>query len=239
MIIWLGKIISMGKIKIECVVLLGIGILLSACKGSGSEPNAPLEKQISEIREHYAPDKRVAIFQVNAIKAQKGYVLKGESNLPAAVNGLKEKLKSENISYLDSIQLLPDTTLNGEAQGVIRVSVANLRSNPSHSAELATQATLGTPVKIYKREGDWYLIQTPDLYISWVDHGGLEPMSDIEFSRWKTAPKLIYLGTYGNSYEKPKEGSQTVSDLVAGDILERIGEEGDFYQVSYPDGRKA
>ena len=229
----------MGKIKIECVVLLGIGILLSACKGSGSEPNAPLEKQISEIREHYAPDKRVAIFQVNAIKAQKGYVLKGESNLPAAVNGLKEKLKSENISYLDSIQLLPDTTLNGEAQGVIRVSVANLRSNPSHSAELATQATLGTPVKIYKREGDWYLIQTPDLYISWVDHGGLEPMSNIEFSRWKTAPKLIYLGTYGNSYEKPKEGSQTVSDLVAGDILERIREEGDFYQVSYPDGRKA
>jgi cell wall-associated NlpC family hydrolase len=229
----------MGKIKIECVVLLGIGILLSACKGSGSEPNAPLEKQISEIREHYAPDKRVAIFQVNAIKAQKGYVLKGESNLPAAVNGLKEKLKSENISYVDSIQLLPDATLNGEAQGVIRVSVANLRSNPSHSAELATQATLGTPVKIYKREGDWYLIQTPDLYISWVDHGGLEPMSNIEFSRWKTAPKLIYLGTYGNSYEKPKEGSQTVSDLVAGDILERIREEGDFYQVSYPDGRKA
>jgi len=229
----------MGKIKIECVVLLGIGILLSACKGSGSEPNAPLEKQISEIREHYAPDKRVAIFQVNAIKAQKGYVLKGESNLPAAVNGLKEKLKSENISYLDSIQLLPDTTLNGEAQGVIRVSVANLRSNPSHSAELATQATLGTPVKIYKREGDWYLIQTPDLYISWVDHGGLEPMSNIEFSRWKTAPKLIYLGTYGNSYEKPKEGSQTVSDLVAGDILERRREEGDVYQVFYPDGRKA
>lgn len=229
----------MRKKHVVYVILFGIGILLWTCKKETSEVNVPLKKQISEVEQKYAPDKRVAIFRVEAIKSQNGYVLKGESNLKTAVNELKEKLKSDNISFMDSIRVLPDTTLNGTTQGVIRISVANLRSNPSHSAELATQATLGTPVKIYKREGDWYLIQTPDRYISWVDHGGLEPMSDNEFSRWKTASKLIYLSTSGNSYERSSTVSQTVSDLVAGDILERIGEEGNFYQVSYPDGRKA
>src|SRR5690606_30709988 len=156
------------------------------------------------------PDKRVAIFRIDAIKSQNSYVLKGESNLKTAVDELKEKLRSDSISFIDSMQLLPDPALNVTTPGVIGLSVANSRSDPSHSAELATQATLGTPVKIYKREGDWYLVQTPDLYISWVDHGGLEPMSDKEFSQWKTAPKLIYLNTYGNSYERPSAASQTV-----------------------------
>ena len=229
----------MRKIKISYIVLLGIAMPLLGCKKGNSESNARLEKQISEVEQKYAPDKRVAIFRIDAIKSQNSYVLKGESNLKTAVDELKEKLRSDSISFIDSIQLLPDPALNGTTQGVIRISVANLRSDPSHSAELATQATLGTPVKIYKREGDWYLVQTPDLYISWVDHGGLEPMSDKEFSQWKTAPKLIYLNTYGNSYERPSAASQTVSDLVAGDILERTGEEGGFYQVAYPDGRTA
>ena len=229
----------MRKIKIGYIILSGIVVQLLACKKDGSEANIPLEKQISEVEQKYAPDKRVAIFRVDAIKSQNGYVLKGESDLPAAVNELREKLRSDNIYFIDSIRLLPDATLNGATHGVIRISVANLRSDPSHSAELATQATLGTPVKIYKREGDWYLVQTPDRYISWVDHGGLEPMSDSLFSQWKTAPKLIYLRTSGNSYEKSGTVSQTVSDLVAGDILEKLGEEGDFYRVSYPDGRTA
>lgn len=229
----------MRKMNGGYLILLGIGMLLVACKKINPGADAPLEKQIFEVKEKYAPDNRVAIFKVDAIKSEKGFVLKGESNLPVAVSELKEKLESENISITDSIHLLPDAALNGMTQGVIRVSVANLRSNPAHSAELATQATLGTPVKIYKREGDWYLIQTPDLYISWVDHGGLEPMAEQDFSRWKSVPKLIFLGTYGNSYATPDVGSQTVSDLVAGDILEKIGEEGNFYQVSYPDGRMA
>ncbi|MCG2459232.1 C40 family peptidase [Flavobacteriaceae bacterium F89] len=229
----------MRKINVGYLILLGFGMLLVACKEVNSETAVPLEKQISKVRQKYAPDKRVAIFQVDAVRYNNDYVLKGESNLPSAVDELKEKLKLEHISFVDSIQLLPDTALNGMTQGVIRVSVANLRSHPAHSAELATQATLGTPVKIYKKDGSWYLIQTPDHYISWVDHGGLELMSEQEFSRWKSVRKLIFLGTYGNSFAQPNVNSQTVTDLVAGDILEKIGEEGDFYRVSYPDGRMA
>ena len=44
---------------------------------------------------------------------------------------------------------------------------------------------------------------------------------------------------YGFAYEKPDESSQPVSDVVAGNRLKWEGSKGHFYQVSYPDGRKA
>jgi len=85
------------------------------------------------------------------------------------------------------------------------IYVANLnihRSKPKHSSELATQATLGTPVKILKKEGEWYYIQTPDKYLSWVDEGGITVMTDKRFMAWKTSDKVVYTNTYGFSYEE-------------------------------------
>jgi hypothetical protein len=34
---------------------------------------------------------------------------------------------------------------------------------------MASQAILGTPVKILKKKGGWYLVQTPDEYLGWTD----------------------------------------------------------------------
>ncbi len=147
----------------------------------------------------------------------------GESNLPAAVDSLKSALKEKGIEIADKVVLLPSTELEGKTQGVINVSVANLRSEPKHSAELATQATLGTPVKVLKKEGSWYLIQTPDLYLSWVDAGGIQLMTEEQFSKWKKADKIIYTKTYGHAFENI-EGTIRVSDLVAGDVIEFLGD---------------
>jgi cell wall-associated NlpC family hydrolase len=44
---------------------------------------------------------------------------------------------------------------------------------------------------------------------------------------------------YGFAYETPDEHKQRSSDLVFGDLLKLEGENGRFFQVSYPDGRKA
>src|SRR5690606_37530105 len=123
--------------------------------------------------------------------------------------------------------------------GLVKISVANLRGRSTHSAELVTQAMMGTPLTILKHTPGWSLIQTPEGYISWVDNGGIVSLTDEEFEAWKIAAKLIYLTPYGASYESPDTKSQTVSDLVAGNILELVGEEQGFYEIKYPDGRKA
>lgn len=211
-------------------------LLVIACAETPKSANL-LAAEIQEIKTEFAPDKRVALFDISAEQKGDAIVLKGESNLPDAVNTFMEKLNAENIAFIDSIQLLPSKEIQGKTNGLINNSVSNLRSNPKHSAELATQATLGTPVIIYKKEGDWFLIQTPDKYLSWVDSGGIIPLTDKEFNSWKTKDKIIYTETYGHSYAEPISGSQVVTDLVAGGVLEFLNEQNEYYAVKYPDGR--
>ncbi|TFG76735.1 MAG: glycoside hydrolase, partial [Flavobacteriales bacterium] len=119
------------------------------------------------------------------------------------------------------------------------ISVANLRSQPAHSAELATQATLGTPLNILKKQGDWSLVQTPDQYLAWVDSGGIVDLSETDFLKWKSAAKVIYTWPGGYAYSEMDANSMVVSDIVAGAILQKMGEKQDFFSVQFPDGRNA
>mgnify|MGYP003110092566 FL=1 len=234
------KIEIMNLIKPYLPFLLTLFLFASCDEKEEKKEENPLQNQIVEVEENYAPDGRVALFEVTAEKNGETYILRGESNDPEAVNSLKEKLESENIKFTDSIQVLPDTeALEDKIRGVVKISVANLRDGPKHSAQLVTQATLGMPLKVYKKEGSWYFVQTPESYLAWVDYGGIENMTEEEFANWKSQEKLIFTEPTGNSYSEANSDSQTVSDLVAGNILELISEQNNFYKVEYPNGKKA
>ncbi|MGB7842706.1 MAG: SH3 domain-containing C40 family peptidase [Salinimicrobium sp.] len=192
---------------------------------------------IAQIREEFAPDKRVALFNVTGEETDGTYVVKGESNLPEAVETLRQRLRDSEITFIDSVEVLPGKELGGKTKALVRTSVANIRSNKGHSSELATQATLGTPLNLLKHEGDWYLVQTPDNYIAWVDHGGITPLSDQEFFDWKAAEKVIFLKPFGLVYANASEGTEMVSDVVAGDIFVLKDVKNGFFEVEYPDGR--
>lgn len=217
--------------RISFVFVLG---LLMACNSQKESlaTDKSMEPHIEQVKQDYAPDSRVVLFDVE----QKGEVLAGETNHPEAKQALLEKLESEKINYIDSISVLPSEEFRGKT-GVINLSVANLRSSRGHSSELSTQATLGTPVKVYKRNRGWYLVQTPDNYLAWIDGGGLEILDEDEYKSWKEQPKLIFTNPYGFSFREKSRDLGTVSDLVYGDILGFNGKEGDFYSVSFPDGR--
>lgn len=49
--------------------------------------------------------------------------------------------------------------------GIVYISVASMRREPSHSAELVNQTVLGTVLKLYKREGSLYYVQNWDSYL--------------------------------------------------------------------------
>ena len=215
--------------------------LLVSCEEKETTVDEPNEADavIAEVRSKFAPDKRVALLDVDAIERGGTFVLKGESNIPQAVEELKNKLNASKIVFKDSIRLLPSEDLQGKTLALVKNSVANLRSNPAHSAELATQATLGTPLNVLKKEDNWYLVQSPDKYLAWVDSGGITLMTKEELSIWKAAEKVIFTEPYGQSYSEANKSSQSVSDLVAGNILELKGAQNGFFEVLYPDGRTA
>jgi hypothetical protein len=205
--------------------------------------NPDMEKAksiINEVKGKFAPDKRVAVFNIELEKSDRKIFIKGETNLPEAKEYLIRSLDVEGIKFEDKIELLPSKELGDKIYGVINLSVSNVRTNPDHPAELSTQSLLGTPVKVLKK-GQWgfYLIQTPDGYISWLDDDGFQLMNEKEWKEWKTSEKIIYLNEYGWAFEKSDKNSQHVSDLVAGDLLKLISEEGEFYKVEFPDKRTA
>lgn len=197
------------------------------------EQASPMQPIIDQIAKQFAPDSRTALFQVTA----SNNILKGETNLPEAKTALLQQLANEGFTVIDSIDVLPTADMEGFHHAVVNVSVANLRTQGRHPAELATQATLGTPLKLLKFKGGWLQVQTPDQYIAWVDGGGITLMKDKEFAQWQEKTKLIYTKPYGFVYAKMNADSATISDLVYGDVLAYEDRIGDYYKVNFPDGR--
>lgn len=213
------------------MLLFGTALLL-ALTGLAQSP----AEVIGAVRQQFAPDKRTAIFEVNL--GENG-VLRGKTNLPEARESLVQKLNATKINFTDSLRLLPAADLGAETYGVVRVSVGNVRSNPEHSAELATQALLGMPLKVLERSGEWFRVQTPDQYIAWLDHGAFQRLDRAGLDRWQQARKLIVTRNQTTGWAEPKPGSLPVSDLVAGDLLEFLGEKSAYFEAGYPDGRRA
>lgn len=212
-------------------------VLVIGCKSSEENERLTIARDvIAEVSKEFVPDKRVARFEVEAGEKEGQLFLHGESNLPEAVQSLRSRLEQKNMVYIDSIELLPGKMMENTSNALVKISVANLRSNPAHSAELATQATMGTPLKVLKEENEWFLVQTPDKYLSWVDGGGLETLSDEAFQNWKSTSKVVFKQPFGFAYEEANTASPVVTDLVAGSILELQEEQGNFYKVKYPDG---
>jgi gamma-D-glutamyl-L-lysine dipeptidyl-peptidase len=208
---------------------------------SGIQAQDPLKVEklreiVGQVQTNLAPDKRTAICEISIQASSDGsFVLTGKSSLKALKINLQAKLQEAGITWKDSIRLLPDPGVAPFA--LVRLSVANLRSVPAHSAELATQALLGTPLLILEVNDEWYHVQTPDNYIAWVDQGGISLLKAPEFERWKVSSRLVFLDNYGFVYREANLSSPVVSDLVAGDILEYSGLDKGFYKVRFPDGR--
>lgn len=232
--------VAVAAIAVATMVLISTIVSITGCENNvGDETVELIESMTTEIRAQFAPDKRVALFQP-IVKIDAGtVVISGYTNIAEAKKALIDSLNTKGIQFTDSLELLPSSTLNGKIFGVVNNSVANIRSEPKHSAELATQALLGTPLAVLRQAGEWYLVQTPDKYISWVDHGGLVLQTAGEFDAWKGADKVIFTEVAGFSYSGESEASIVVSDLVMGSVLEKTGEGKNFYSVRYPDGRMA
>ncbi len=187
-----------------------------------------------EIQKEYAPDKRAIYFNLQL----KGDSARLESTSKEALSQF-ERVRPAASSVKFTAVLLPAKELNGFEYGVANLSVCNNRAHPQNAAELMTQMLLGTPVKVFKKQGGFYLVQTPDGYLSWTDGGAIGLMDKTRFEAWQKASKVVFVADYGHSYSEANTSSKRVSDLVSGNILQLLGQEKDFYKIGYPDGRIA
>lgn len=223
-------------------ILLCLSYILASLKltASGADDRtlpADIRQLSDSLKSRYAPDRRVALFDVDYTCAGNNVMLRGAVTSAAAKAALLDGLDERGYQVVDCLQLLPDeAALEGKTYGVVNLSVCNIHVKPDFASEMTTQALIGMPVRILQYDG-WYRIQTPDNYIAWVHRAGVCPMTREEQAEWNRAEKIVVTAHYGFVYTRPDLRSQTVSDVVAGNRLKWTGTQGAFYRVAYPDGR--
>lgn len=216
------------------IPLLLLIYFINSCKDS-NRSYENLTVLVDNVQQEYVPDKRENVYDINIEDKDGIPVLKGYTSVPQAKKELLQKIGSE--AYIDSIVILPDSSVGDKVYGVINVSVADLRTQGKYSAEMATQLLLGTPVEVLQHN-NWWRIKSAEGYVAWTTDYSFVPMTKSEFNNWINADKIIFTDIYGFAYESADKDKMIVSDLVFGNMLKLEGETGRFYNVSYPDGRR-
>lgn len=192
---------------------------------------------LNEAKQKLAPDRRTAVFDVQSEPRGDAVVLTGEIQSADMKRALMAIFREHGVKTLaDSLTALPQPSLGEKTRGVISVSVANIRYKPDHPAEMVTQALLGTPVRILKKEHGWLYIQTPDDYLGWTDDD-IQMMTPAEYEAWVARPKIIVTAEVSSVRASKESGSQQIGDIVAGCILALKKDARTHYKVEYPDAR--
>ena len=203
-----------------------------------SQENRRFLDIIARTKAKYAPDRKLAIFDITTKRTNKGVALFGEVDNEEAKQAVIEAISPLVKKITDSITVLPDASLAGQNWGIVRVSVANMRGEPEEPSELVSQATMGSVVKILRENSGWYYLQTSDKYLGWMKEESFVRCSKSGADAWNAARKVIVLSTYETVRLDAHAHSYPVCDLVAGSLLRNIGSAGTWIMVELPDGRK-
>lgn len=226
------------RIKHLVIFLIAIVIFVSCSETNESSLVSEITGSIDSLKQIYAPDTRIALWTVSIKKNDAAISVAGEvgdNNAYTALLSLKTKFPSVKFYVI----LLPESNPKSTHFALINNSVSSIRRKTTRSSEMLTQALLGTPVKVFKKKGDWYFIQTPNQYFGWINKADIIMLNAARLHKLQNERKIVFNRQYGFSYSKPDNHSQVVSDLVIGDILPVTGNKNQYYKVEYPDGRIA
>ena len=224
----------MKKLSILPVIFL---FLLFACDTT-DQNEVILQEIVTRVKENYAPDSRVAVFNINWDLQRNHLILRGEVDNPDAKDVLITNIAEHNLpEVVDSITVLPHPDLGEKQHAVVTVSVGNMRSNHRYTADHVTQILMGMQVRVLKQHGNWYYVQAPNDYLGWIHNGALEIMTESELQQWKDTPKIIVTELYGIVRENPYSNALPISNAVIGSIMSFTGTSGGWYEVTLPNGR--
>ncbi|MBE3073062.1 MAG: C40 family peptidase [Acidobacteria bacterium] len=221
-------------------LILAVICFASAPSGLMQQAVPSADAALKGVKDKFAPDTRVAVFDVTAERRGETVVLKGDVGDPAAKSAaLAAVAAAGHADIVDQINVLPDPALGAEAWGVVTVSVAHVRGRPSHPAEQVTEVPMGAVVKLLKRQGGWYYAQTEtENYLGFFEGDHVAAMSRAAVDAWTRAPRLMTTALFALVRERPAADALPVCDVVAGSVLKAGPSQGGWIAVELPDGRK-
>jgi hypothetical protein len=220
------------------VLCLSVSLLAGGQAASTQPAPADVVKGVQKL---VAPDTRLTVFDLTV--EPKGDTLEVTGQVERAESRdavLKALAAAGYAKVVDRIEILPDPALGGRPFAVVTVSVATMKTKPSHSSELGNQLIMGMAVKLLKREGGWYYVQSlDDRYLGYMEPDHLALMTREEFDAFAAAPRVVVTVPFAMVREGEAADAQPVCDLVLGDVLlaDKPTDNG-HRAVRLPDGRR-
>jgi hypothetical protein len=153
----------------------------------------------------------------------------------AGCSHLKSEAPPANPKQASSFR--PTEELGDRTWGIACLSVASAREQPEHKAEMGTQILMGNVVRLLQGSRIWYYVETADSYHAWVEKGTIYRCTRLEAEAWQASHLLIVTSLEASILERPEASAQPVSDVVLGDLIKRMDEEGEWMKVELPDHR--
>ena len=98
----------------------------------------------------------------------------------------------------------------------VTTSVADLRSDPAHTAELVNQLIMGETAEQLKRHGDWILARLQDGYHGWICSWYVSEVARTTIEECESRLNVRVFSPIGYVLSEPRAGAIPVSDVVAG-----------------------
>jgi gamma-D-glutamyl-L-lysine dipeptidyl-peptidase len=224
------------RFVIAAVVVFHSGASLFAQNPPRPKPNlTPVI--LRDVENKFAPDPHMGIFRISLETNADAIILTGEVDKAEAKSAAIETIQRAGVKIIDHITVLPEQRFGDKTWGIATLSVATGREEPDHKAELGTQILMGRIVRVWKGTRHWFYVQSPDGYLSWIENGSFVPCTRGQADAWTNAPLLIVTAFEERVLDKPRSDSESVSDVVMGDLIKRTGERKDWFLVELPDGR--
>lgn len=214
-------------IIILSVVLVAMGAMAATVSG--------VKSTLDKVKKRVAPDKRTVLWDVNTSHENGTITIDGIVGTQEIKDEIVKAFASERRVKID-VKVADGIQQSSKQWALVKLAIATLRCEPKHSAEVATQAVMGTPLKVLDNRDDWYRVQMPDNYIAWVPESSLKFCDLKGRDTWRHSERCI-VTTYDSRLVAAPGSDETVSDLVLGCILQSRGQRNGWVNLVTPDGR--
>lgn len=201
------------KIKRIISLAMAAAIFVHAFASTGSDV-------LTRVKKEVAPDSRQVVFELTLDESGATPVLRGMTSEAAAMAAATAALNAAGIKFKNAAGVYPSDKF-----GLVSIPVASLRTRGAHAGEMATQAVMGTPVRILDNKGGWMRVQTPDGYIAYVPDSSVATMTKERFDAWRgDDTRLVAVNLWqSHAFRTSQAGGprDVVTDIVLGTIVER------------------
>lgn len=170
-------------------VILAAAFAIAAFPASvaAADKLAAAREIINEVKSQMAPDSRQVVAEISASKLPSGaIVLRGATSEAGVRAEAIRRMAAAGIDIADSITVYPT-----DRWAQVRLSAASLRTRGAHAGEMATQALMGTPLRVLQSGGDWWRVQTPDGYIAYIPSSSVVEKTPAQMRAWRGAKRFI------------------------------------------------